>query len=128
MNREIPEKLFRIVPHFEWQLAQQTGFIPRCGADEREGHIHLNEFSSIGFVTGVYFSAQEQPVALEISLDGLLDHLRWLPPTSEKPWRQPVLTVEQIPASRVVALHELLIDENGNFSPGPTIAIADPHS
>lgn len=107
------ERLYRVLPAAQWKLAQQTGEIPQCGADKRDGVMHLNCASDVAFVTAHYFRPEEEPVALELDLAGLEGKLSWLSPSKAKPWQQPLLKVPCLKTRWVTAVHPLAASHDG---------------
>jgi uncharacterized protein (DUF952 family) len=99
--------LFRIISSGQWEHALSSGVVPRCGADERRGRIHLNERADIERVASLWFSPEERPVALELDLTSVASSIKWA--RREEPpievW--PNLYLEAIPIELVVAIYSL---------------------
>ena len=69
--------LYRIVGLEDWETAQKEGRVPRCGADDRDGFVHLSTQANYLETADLYFEPAEQPVALEIDPTALGDALKW---------------------------------------------------
>ena len=102
------DHLYRVVPASHWQEALMSGFVPRCAADERLDRVHLNKLEDVELAARLGFTAEEEPVALEIEVSSLAEHLRWelraTPP--EGVW--PNLYVRAIPTQNVVRVLTLV--------------------
>ncbi|SHG97395.1 DUF952 domain-containing protein [Ferrimonas marina] len=105
--------LYRVVDADSWRQAQQSGWVPRCGADQRADWVHLNVQESLKVVTPRYFHPSDKPVALAIAVDHLQGELVWLEPTEEKPWIQPCAKIANLPLSAVVSVIPLTRDDRG---------------
>ncbi len=91
--------LYRIISNEEWITSQEEGKVPRCKSDEREDCIHLTKYEDIVLVTNKYFIKEEKPVVIEIDAEIFKEQITWVNPTTEKPWHQPNLYLENIPCN-----------------------------
>lgn len=103
--------LFRVVSSDQWRQAAASGLVPRCPADEREDRVHLNERKDVERVADLWFSPEEQPLALEVDVSGLLSDIRWELRIKEPFETWPNLYVRNIRVEQVVAVHRLVLDE-----------------
>ena len=65
------DMLYRIVPLEEWHITRREGQVPRGGADERDGFVHLSTADTYLETANLYFEPDEVPVALEIDPSAL---------------------------------------------------------
>ena len=108
--------LFRVVAADQWKLAAVSGLVPRCPADEREDRIHLNERKDVERVADLWFSPEEQPLALEVDVSAMPSDIRWEPRAREPFETWPNLHAPNIRVEQVLAVHRLEIDEaTGRF-------------
>jgi uncharacterized protein (DUF952 family) len=111
------EHLYRVVSLAQWREGEATGLVPRCAADQRHDRVHLNRREEVERAADLWFSVDEQPVALEIDMSEAGPALRWemrVEPPLEV-W--PNLYVPALPTRWVVAVHELVHDaRRGGFS------------
>ena len=109
------DTLFRVVAASQWEQALATGWVPRCPADERRDRVHLNERKDVERVAGLWFVADEQPVALELDVTSVASSLCW-EPRAEAPFETwPNLHIRNIPLGIVVAVRPLRPDPAGGF-------------
>ena len=71
------KRIFRIVGLDDWHKALETGQVPRCGSDERDGFVHLSTAQTYLQTANLYFEVSEKPVVLEIDPSMLGDDLKW---------------------------------------------------
>ena len=116
--------IFRVVPLAEWRQAQGAGRVARCGADIRSGFIHLSTASTLLETANLYFDAEGEPIALEVSEDSLGDSIKWETVTSRGGEAFPHLYAEAIPVSAVIAWYRLEAQPDGRFSLGDRHPIA----
>lgn len=109
------ETLFRVVAASQWEQALASGWVPRCGADERRKRIHLNERKDVERVAALWFSPEERPVALELDVSPVASSLRWELRTEEPFETWPNLYLPNIPLAMVAAVHILSTDQAGVF-------------
>ncbi|MGD9583022.1 MAG: DUF952 domain-containing protein [Lysobacterales bacterium] len=100
--------IFRITSLSDWQVALATGVLPRCAADRRDDCVHVNAADDSAQVASAFFSADEQPLALELDQLALAPKVTWLPPTLAKPWRQGRAAIPNILVAQVLAARALL--------------------
>lgn len=103
--------LFRVVSSDQWRQAAASGLVPRCPADEREDRVHLNERKDVERVADLWFSPEEQPLALEIDVPSLPSDIRWELRVKSPFDIWPNLYVRNIRVEQVVAIHRLVFDE-----------------
>jgi len=84
----------------------------------------MNELVDVELVANLWFSVEEEPVALEVDVSGLTECLRWEARAEEPYGIWPNLYVEGIPAERVVRVLQLKKDignaGTGGFMLGET--------
>ncbi len=108
--------LFRVVSSEQWQQATATGLVPRCPADEREDRVHLNERKDVERVANLWFSPEEQPLALEVDVSTVPSDIRWDLRVKEPFETWPNLYARSIRVEQVLAAHRLVLDERtGRF-------------
>lgn len=99
--------LYRVVPKKDWIEALSCGLVPRCPADRRKNRVHLNKLADVELVANLWFSAEEEPIVLEVHVSGLTEHLKWEASEEEPYGTWPNLHVEGIPVERVVRIFRL---------------------
>lgn len=108
--------LFRVVSSEQWDQAKATGLVPRCPADEREDRVHLNERKDVELVADLWFSVEEQPLALELNVSEVTSDIRWDLRVKEPVGTWPNLYAGNIRVDQVLAAHRLVLDEQtGHF-------------
>lgn len=100
--------VFRITALADWQRAQASAVVPRCAADERDRCIPINAEGDIERVASAFFSAEAQPLALELDATALGESITWLPATPAKPWLQGRLALPNILCAHVLSVRPLL--------------------
>ena len=101
--------LYRILGLDDWNRTLEDGTAPRCGADERDGFVHLSTAETYLETANLYFEASEEPVVLEINPALLGDALKWETVASRNHQEFPHLYAPGIPlhaVRKVVQLHE----------------------
>ena len=111
--------LYRVIPEEGWPETLRCGEVPLCGADQRDGFVHLSTEDTVLQTAALYFTPEESPIVLEISSDGLGDALRWEEVESRDGERFPHLYAPGIPLSAVRARIKLIPDDVGGYSLGP---------
>lgn len=101
------DTLFRVLPRADWELALATGLVPRCPSDERRDRIHLNARDSVERAASLWFTREEEPVAIEIDVTTLAADIRWEMRTEEPLEVWPHLHALHIPADLVVKVYLL---------------------
>ena len=109
------QTVYRVVPTSDWLVARRTGVVPRCGADQRNGFIHLATAATVLTTADLYFSADEAPLALELDAEMLAGALVWDVPDDA---HGPQLHADGIPRSAVRAFWLLQATDNGTFAMG----------
>jgi len=112
----MPEHLYRVVSLAQWREGEATGRVPRCAADERRDRIHLNRRGEVERVADLWFTLDEEPVALEIDASEAGASLRWEMRTEPPLEVWPNLYLAALPARWVVAVHRLEHDAAKGFA------------
>lgn len=99
--------LYRVVPKKDWIKALACGLVARCPADSRRNRVHLNELKDVELVANLWFSVEEEPVALEVDVSSLAECLKWEARTEEPYGLWPSLCVVGIPIEHVVRVLRL---------------------
>ena len=120
--------LYRVVPKSEWREALRSGVVPRCPADKRHDRIHLNKLDDVELAANLWFTAEEEPVALEVDVADLSEHLKWEDRDDPPEGVWPSLYVQAIPVSHVVRVLTLLQRKDtaglSSFQLGPALALS----
>lgn len=118
--------LYRVVPESEWREALRSGAVPRCPADRRRDRVHLNSLKDVELAANLWFSAEEEPLALEVDVADLNEHLKWEAREEPPEGLWPNLYVSAIPVRNVVRVLTFVQrpDEKGlpSFQLGPALA------
>ena len=69
--------IYRVVSREDWEHAQALGQVPRCGADERDGFVHLSTLETVLQTANLYFDVSEEPLVLKIDAALLGSALKW---------------------------------------------------
>jgi len=102
--------IYRIVGMEDWQRARERGRVPRCGADQRDGFVHLSTREDHLETAARFFEAVESPVALEIDPAALGGALEWT--AGEAGRLEPRLHAPGIPLAAIRAvIHLRIADE-----------------
>jgi uncharacterized protein (DUF952 family) len=117
--------LFRVIPTSDWHRARETGRVPRCGADQRSGFVHLATEHTALTTANLYFDPDEAPLALELDPEALGAQLEWDVPSDA---HGPHLYGEGIPCSAVRACWVLTSASDGTFRWGTRQATELPSS
>ena len=110
--------LYRVVSLEDWEQAQRFGRVPRCGADDRDGFVHLSTVETFIETANLYFEIAEAPLALEIDPKLLGDALKWEAVASRGGVSFPHLYSEGIPLSAVRAVISLDHSLQSGFTSG----------
>ena len=100
--------LFRVTSLASWMQALETGALPRCPADRRDDCIHVNAGADVEKVATAYFTADENPVALELDASSFSGSLAWVQATPAKPWPQARLDIPNILTTHVLSVTALV--------------------
>ncbi len=111
--------LYRIVSLEDWKQTLTQGQVPRCGADERDGFVHLSTQDNFIETANLYYEEVEQPVVLEIDPEVLGDALRWEVVPSRNNQAFPHLYAPGVPLSAVRSVATLRMEASG-FARGET--------
>ena len=112
------DSLYRVVSLEDWEQAQKLGRVPRCGADARDGFVHLSTEETFLETANLYFEISEAPLALVIDPGHLGDDLKWEAVASRGGVAFPHLYSEGIPLSAVRAVISLDYSEGNGFTCG----------
>ena len=104
---DTPRTVYRVISSEDWEAAQRTGIVPRCGADVRDGFIHLSTSDTMLETANLYFQPEEAPLIVEVLTQALGEALLWEVVTSRGGQRFPHLYAEGIPYEAISALIEL---------------------
>ena len=110
--------IYRVVSLEDWTEAQELGRVPRCGADDRDGFVHLSTQETMLETANLYFEISEKPLALEIDPRLLGDDLKWEAVESRGGRAFPHLYAAGIPMPAVRAAIVLEHSEEEGFSCG----------
>ena len=112
-----PQKVYRVVSYTDWLETQQTQRVPRCGADDRDGFVHLSTAETMLETANLYFTPEEQPLILEIATERLGEALRWEEVAHRDGQRFPHYYAPHIPAKAITHIQQLTINAD-QFSLG----------
>ena len=112
------EYIYRVVSLEDWNQTQKVGCVPRCGADDRDGFVHLSTEETMLETANLYFETSEQPLALQIDPKVLGDDLKWEAVESRGGAAFPHLYAEGIPLAAVRAAIVLDHSRESGFSAG----------
>ena len=110
--------IYRVVSLEDWEQAQKLGRVPRCGADDRDGFVHLSTETTMLETANLYFETSESPLALEIDPKLLGDDLKWEAVESRGGQAFPHLYAEGIPLPAVRAAIVLDHSQESGFTCG----------
>jgi len=110
--------IYRVVSLEDWEQAQRLGRVPRCGADDRDGFVHLSTEKTFIETANLYFETSEAPLALEIDPKLLGDDLKWEAVASRGDAAFPHLYSKGIPLSAVRAVIPLEHSAQSGFTCG----------
>ena len=105
--------LYRVVSLEDWKQTLAKGQVPRCGADERDGFVHLSTQDNFMETANLYYEEAEQPVVLEIDPEGLGDALRWEVVPTRNNQAFPHLYAPGVPLSAVRRVTKLRKEPSG---------------
>ena len=109
------QRVYRVIPTSDWPATIQAGRVPMCGSDQRDGFVHLATKETVLKTANLYFSADEDPIALEIDAAALGDALVWDTPPGA---HGPRLLSEGIPHAAIRACWLLQCTADGRFELG----------
>ena len=104
---------YRVVSGDDWLQAQARGVVPRCGADERDGFVHLSTEDTVLTTANLYFEPGEAPLVLEVAVAELGEALKWEPVESRGGVLFPHLYAPGIPRSAIRATVALVHRTDG---------------
>ena len=106
----MPSLIFRVISGEDWEQAKSRDVVPRCGADERDGFVHLSTHESVLETANLYFEPAEEPVVIEVEVGLLGDALKWEAVESRGGQPFPHLYAPGIP---MVAIRAVVVLEHG---------------
>ena len=109
---DTPRTVYRVISKEDWETAQRTGIVPRCGADERDGFVHLSTSDTMLETANLYFQPEEAPLIVEVLTQALGEALLWELVVSRGNQHFPHLYAEGIHCEAISALIELELDSN----------------
>ena len=112
------DSLYRVVSLEDWEQAQKLGRVPRCGADARDGFVHLSTEETFLETANLYFEISEAPLALVIDPGLLGGDLKWETVESRGGAAFPHLYSEGIPLSAIRAVIFLDHSQENGFTCG----------
>ena len=104
--------LYKIVTRADWLTAKQTGLIPLSTIDEKDGFIHLSTADQYVASANLYFSAQDQPMVIELNGAQLNGELRW-EWSDQRQSDFPHLYAKMLPLSAANAVVNLIAGDDG---------------
>ena len=111
MNESSP--VYRVISRADWIEAQRSGAVPLCGADARDGFIHLSTADTMLETANLYFQPDEEPLILEIATSALGDALRWEVVAHRSGQSFPHLYAPHIPTRAVLQVYPLRVSSKG---------------
>ena len=107
------QAVYRVISGEDWEIAQRTGVVPRCGADERDGFVHLSTADTMLETANLYFEPAEAPLIVEVLTRQLGAALRWEEVASRGGERFPHLYAPGIPYHAITAYIALEVHADG---------------
>lgn len=105
--------VYRVMSSDDWDATLRTGIVPRCGADERDGYVHLSTADTVVETANLYFEPDENPVVAEVVSAALGAALRWEVVADRGGACFPHLYSEGIPLSTIRGVISLRLDADG---------------
>ena len=105
------QSVYRVISGEDWEVAQRTGVVPRCGADDRDGFVHLSTADTMLETANLYFKPEEAPLIIEVLTSELGVALRWETVASRGDQAFPHLYASGIPYQAIIAHISLHRDE-----------------
>ncbi|MBY4678980.1 DUF952 domain-containing protein [Marinobacterium arenosum] len=99
--------LYRVIKRETWQVAQQSGIVPRCGNDNKADGVHLNLPEAVEHIAALYFTPEEDPVVLEVDTCRFESQIEWQEATADQPWLKPLAKIANLEVASVARVHEL---------------------
>ena len=125
MMSDLPQRVYRVISKEDWIMAQDTGLIPRCDSDNRDGFVHLSTSDTMLETAQLYFDPEEHPLIIEILASMLGPDLCWESVPSRGDQLFPHLYAEGIPLHTVIAQISLQTEPEG-FILGSRVALRYP--
>jgi len=107
--------IYRIVTEAELSTAKESGRVPRNGADEASGFIHLSPHAEVLTTASRYYSAHPKLFVLEVNAEALGPALKWEIVNSRNNVSFPHLYAPNIRWESVIKVHTLVINKQGFF-------------
>ena len=111
--------VYRVISGEDWEIAQRTGVVPRCGADERDGFVHLSTADTMLETANLYFEPAEAPLIIEVLTRQLGAALRWEEVASRGDKLFPHLYAPGIPYHAITA--HIALEVSGGVKSGFTL-------
>ena len=107
------QQVYRVISGEDWEQTKLRALVPRCGADERDGFVHLSTEETLLETANLYFEPGEEPVVLEVDVAALGESLKWEPVESRGGALFPHLYAAGIPMASVRAMVALVHTTEG---------------
>ena len=72
-------RIYKILPHAEWEAARAAGSFEGSAVDRKDGYIHFSTAAQAQETARRHFAGQADLVMLEVECDELGEALRWEP-------------------------------------------------
>ena len=116
MTRQLKgQRVYRIVTRNEWEGIEREGMIRRSSLDIASGFMHLSASSEVLETCRRYFSAESEPMALEICAEDLGGSLRWEAVKARGGTLFPHYFGAHIPKVLIQAVHPLQTNAAGEW-------------
>ncbi len=76
-NPSAPEFVYRLVSAAEWRDAKQSGIVPKCDIDLKDGYMHLSTRQQVLETARLHFAGVDDLMALEIPFAGIADDVKF---------------------------------------------------
>ena len=110
------DSIFRLVTPEDLKTAQETGMVPRSGADEKSGFVHMSPRSEVLATAQRYYSVEDPPFVLEIDPNALGSKLKWEAVASRGGVEFPHLYAPNIPFVAVRYVSRLTVNDQGELA------------
>ena len=108
--------IFRLVTPEDLKTAQETGMVPRSGADEKSGFVHMSPESEVLATAQRYYSVEDPPFVLEIDPNALGSKLKWEAVGARVGVEFPHLYAPNIPFVAVKKTSRLFVTDESQFT------------
>ena len=103
-------RIYKILPHSEWAMAQAAGRFAGSPLDIQDGYIHFSTAAQAAETARRHFADQSDLVVLEVEGDDLGAGLRWEPSRGGDLFPH---LYGDLATGAVRAVHEATLDPNG---------------